>query len=140
MVSLLLSKAYFKKTGITREPRHWLALEHTQESIQHLSSVSGIPRSELIQIVKGGYPEKQGTWIHPRLSIRYGIWLSDEIGYAVEQWIDDWKTDKLRPSLPYHLQRYLANRQCIPYTHFSILSELTLYSFPDCKISLRSLI
>jgi len=31
------------------------------------------------------------------------------------------------PSLPYHLQRYLANRQCVPYTHFSLLSQMSIY-------------
>jgi len=46
--------------------------------------------------------------------------------------------------MPYHLQRYVANQAKVPYTHFSILSEMTLgliapleamgYTLPDNMI------
>ncbi len=40
-----------------------------------------------------GSPENGGgTWIHPKLAIRFGIWLSDEFGYLVEEWVEQWLT------------------------------------------------
>lgn len=121
-----LAKAYFEKTGIRRDTHEWLRSKRTQESLEHLSTKLNIPVSELVRVVKGGFDRQQGTYVHPRMSVRFAIWLSDEIGFIVEEWIDDWKTGKLRPMLPYHLRRYLANRDRIPFSHFSIIAELTI--------------
>ena len=49
---------------------------------------------ELVEIIQGGKPESQGTFVHPKLALRFGIWLSDEFGYMVEQWFEEWATGK----------------------------------------------
>jgi len=45
---------------------------------------SGIPG--LIHMIKGGRPELQGTWIHPRLAVDLARWISP--AFAV--WMDGW--------------------------------------------------
>ena len=96
----LLAKAYQKQTGKRREPSEWLSNKRTKESINHLNSVTGIPVTELIQVRQGGNPEHQGTFVHPKLALRFGIWLSDEFGYIVEEWFEEWATGKTKLQQP----------------------------------------
>ena len=92
-----LAKAYQKQTGKRREASEWLSNKRTKESINHLNSVTGIPVTALIEVRQGGNPEHQGTFVHPKLALRYGIWLSDEFGYMVEEWFEEWATGKIKP-------------------------------------------
>jgi hypothetical protein len=69
-----LSKAYFEATGKRRQPNDWLRLERTKETLAHLSTVTGIPVTALVRTVQGGNDlSQQGTYLHPRLSIRFQI-------------------------------------------------------------------
>lgn len=88
-----LSKAYKLATGKRRDVSEWLTNKRTIQSIEHLSSVTGIPVTDLVQVLQGGV-EEQGTLIHPRLAVRFGIWLSDEFGYLVEQWVHQWALEQ----------------------------------------------
>jgi hypothetical protein len=93
--------------------------------LNELSSDMGIPISGLVVTVKGGLPEAQGTWVHPDVAINLGQWCSPKFAVAVAKWVRDWFTGNLKPGgLPYHIQRYMANRSEIPSTHFSMLNEL----------------
>jgi hypothetical protein len=51
----------------------------------------GIPISEqnqgLIQIVKGGNSQLQGTWIHPYVSINLAQWCSPRFAVHVAKWV-----------------------------------------------------
>jgi hypothetical protein len=88
----------------------------------------GIPISEIIQSVKGGFPELQGTWIHPHAATHLALWLSPRFAVQVAKWVYEWMTTGVRtvkPELPYHLRRYMANYLNVPVGHFSILTELT---------------
>lgn len=95
-----LAKAYQQQSGKRREPSEWLSNKRTKESINHLSSVTGIPVTALIEVRQGGKPEHQGTFAHPKLALRYGIWLSDEFGYMVEEWFSEWATGKTKLQKP----------------------------------------
>lgn len=79
-----LSKAYFIKTGKHRKPSHWLENARTQETIRHLAQTAGIPAVSLVATIEG---RNGGTYLHPRLSIRFGIWLDDDFGLAIEDFI-----------------------------------------------------
>jgi len=70
--------------------RPGIELERTKETLKHLNSITGIPVIELYQVFRGSPSNGGGTWIHPKLAIRFGIWLSDEFGYLVEQWVSEW--------------------------------------------------
>lgn len=79
-----LSKAYLAKTGKRREPNDWIRLVRTQETIKHLSETTGIPVVSLVDTIEG---RNGGTYLHPRLSIRFGMWLDDDFGLAIEDFI-----------------------------------------------------
>lgn len=88
-----LADAHYKATGVRRDVNHWLDVKRTQESIEHLSLKTGIPGFKLVEAKKGRYG---GTWIHPRLSVRFAMWLSDDFGYLVEEWIEQWLTTETK--------------------------------------------
>lgn len=72
-----LTKAYFEKTGIRREPNGWLRSKKTQKLIQDFSTISGLEYSKLIKVVKGMPVDGQGTWVHSQLAISFKAWLLD---------------------------------------------------------------
>ncbi len=71
-------------------------LKSTKEFLEELSDfviknpVTGIPVTEqnqqLIQIVQGGTPENQGTWVHPYVSINLAQWCSPRFAVLVTGW------------------------------------------------------
>ena len=120
---------------------HYRERPSTNEFLEELSSVIGIPISELVISIKGGQPELQGTWVHPKVAIHLGQWCSPKFAVAVAEWVHDWMSGKIKGKLPYHLERYMANRTSIPVDKFSMLNELTFvliaplesagYTLPD---------
>jgi hypothetical protein len=46
----------------------------------------GIPITELVQSIRGGTPELQGTWVHPQVAIALAQWLSPEFAVKVTKW------------------------------------------------------
>ncbi len=109
---------------------HYLENGGTSAFLAELSTDVGIPVSLLVQVVKGG-AGPQGTWVHPDVAVHLAQWLSPKFAVAVARWVREWMSGRQpegAPSrgLPHHIQRYLANRDRVPYTHFSVLNELTL--------------
>ena len=51
-------------------------LSTTSAFMSELSSVAGIPATELTHSIQGGNPDLQGTWIHPQVAIHLAQWLS----------------------------------------------------------------
>lgn len=100
-------------------------LSNTKEFIEELSTVTGIPVTELIFTKQRGKLEEIGTWVHPNIAIHLGQWLSPKFAVRVTQWVHEWMSGKIPQKLPYHIERYLANRSEIPPTHFSMLNEMT---------------
>lgn len=103
---------------------------YTQAFVNALSAEIGIPSTELIQQVKegiGAAPTKQASWIHPQIAVHLAQWLSPKFAVQVTKWVTEWVSNSATSSqMPYHLKRYMANRNNIPHTHFSILNELTI--------------
>jgi hypothetical protein len=83
-----ISKIHRSITGERREPNDWLRTETAQRAISKLSSVTGISSEELVLVKQGG--KYQGTWIHPRLSVRYAMWVNEDFSLQVEDWIHQW--------------------------------------------------
>jgi hypothetical protein len=98
-----LSKAHGLTTGKRRDVSEWLENKRTKETLSHLSSKTGIPVFELYQVFQGSPENGGGTWIHPKLAVRFGIWLSDEFGYLVEQWVEEWLTGGKSAALNYRV-------------------------------------
>lgn len=107
-----------------KEFGHYYENKTTKAFLLELSTVLGIPTTELVYRIQGGRPELQGTWVHPDVAINLGQWCSPKFAVAVSQWVRDWVTGKVKAELPYHIRRYLANRTEIPPTHFSMLNEM----------------
>lgn len=100
-------------------------LQSTEAFLQELSSVVGIPITGLLYSFQGGRPQDQGTWVHPDVAINLGQWCSPKFAVAVSRWVRDWMAGKFtKGTLPYHIERYMANRSEIPHTHFSMLNEM----------------
>ncbi|WP_340618858.1 KilA-N domain-containing protein [Xenorhabdus entomophaga] len=102
--------------------------KNTSDFISELSVDMGIHITELIQTVRGGFPELQGTWVHPQVAINLGQWASPKFAVLVSKWVFDWMTGakQQKSTMPYHVKRYLINREKIPPTHFSMLDQMTL--------------
>ncbi len=111
-----------------REMHDYLRLSATKPFLDELSRVTGIPGTLLVHKVQGGKASEQGTWVHPDVAIHLGQWLSPKFAVAVSQWIREWISGKSKATLPPHIRRFLSNRDKIPHTHFSILSEM-FYTF-----------
>lgn len=101
-------------------------LKNTEDFLRELSSDMGIPMSALIQQVRGGTPELQGTWVHPQVAINLAQWASAKFSVLVSKWVFEWMSGNIpnAQKFPYHIQRYLINRTEIPPTHFSIFNEI----------------
>jgi hypothetical protein len=65
---------------------HWLANESSRELINEISSVVGIPTTELLKKTQGGIPKEQGTWVHRDLAIHIAMWVSPKFGLLVNEW------------------------------------------------------
>jgi hypothetical protein len=67
---------------------HWFSLDTTKELINELSADAGIPASGLVETKRGGNDKsKQGSWIHPDLSIQLAQWISPKFAIQVSKWI-----------------------------------------------------
>lgn len=101
-------------------------LKATEEFLQELASDMGIPISQLVLSLKGNSSVyQQGTWIHPDVAVHLGQWCSPKFAVAVSRWVRDWMAGKMGTGkMPYHIERYMANRKEIPSTHFSMLNEM----------------
>ncbi len=80
-------------------------------------------------VIQGGNPQEQGTWLHPKLAVRFAIWLSDEIGYQIEEWLDEWSKLQYQETAtgqPYWYRRMILYREKtkIPVGYFSIFEEI----------------
>lgn len=104
----------------------YMRLATTGAYLAELSADTGIPVTELLQIIQGGEPHLQGTWVHPQVSTHLAQWLSPKFAVQVSKWIQEWLSGKHSPTkLPYHLERHMLNFHKIPTGYFSVLQEMT---------------
>jgi hypothetical protein len=70
--------------------KHWKSIEKTKTFLQVLSSVVGIPTTELIKLGRGLKNIKdstQGTWVHPQIAINIAQWISPQFDVKVSGWV-----------------------------------------------------
>lgn len=75
---------------------HWWENKSTQQYLQALSESVGITASTttsesqgLVEVIKGGNAQEQGTWIHRKVALRLAQWLSPEFAVQVDAWIEE---------------------------------------------------
>jgi len=132
VISQRAHDGYFNATAACKAANkswnHYITNLTTKAYLKELSADTGIPVSELVQSLRGGTPAEQGTWVHPDVAVHLGQWLSPKFAVLVTRWVREWmaRGKYAGEGMPYHLARYTANSHKIPYTHFSILNEMTL--------------
>lgn len=141
VISLRAKDGYVHATAMCNAARKLWAdynrLGTTSAFYEALSADMGIPISELIQSVRGGKPEFQGTWVHPKVAIHLAQWLSPRFAVQVTNWVHEWMVrgnQPARASLPFHLERYVLNYQNVPPGYFSVLTEMTLSLIASLEI------
>lgn len=65
-------------------------LQTTQDFLAELEADAGIPATGLIQIVRGGTPDKQGTWVHPFVAVNLAQWCSPRFAVFVSRLFIHW--------------------------------------------------
>lgn len=75
-----------------KQPSDWTRLKQTEEFITSLSAVRGIPRTELVQVIRGGNGI-QGTFFHEDVALEFARWLSPL--FAI------WCNDRIKALLRY---------------------------------------
>ena len=98
----------------------YLTNKSTKAYLEALSDDMGIPISTLVQIIKGGNKDLQGTWVHPDVANNLAQWASPHFAVWVSKLVTAWLSGKHK-SLPIHLDRYLRNDDNIPNGYFSTL-------------------
>ncbi len=91
-----LCKVHRIATGERKDPSEWLRLKSSQSAMEKLSDVTGIPVTSLFDIVVGK-GKHQGTWIHPRLAVRFAMWVNDDFSLQVEDWVHRWLSSGTNP-------------------------------------------
>lgn len=132
LVEQRLSDGYINATALCKAAsarwNDYFSNDKSKAFFNVASAKTGIPVLELNQkVTVGGV---HSIWVHPKVAIHLGQWLSAEFAYQVAEWVHDWMSGKGSPkepaSLPYHLKRHMANQHKLPTTHFSILQEMTM--------------
>ena len=90
-----ICKVHQEITGERKEPSEWLSNKGSKSIVTSLSTVTGIPGSELVDVKRGGI--NQGTWLHPRLAVRFAMWVNDDFSLQVEDWVQEWFATKQNP-------------------------------------------
>jgi len=108
---------------------HYRERASTEEFLKELASDIGIPISELIQSLKGGNPQLQGTWVHPQVAIHLAQWLSPKFAVQVSKWVYEWMSGMGSPAstrriTPIFVRRFNANWDRVDSGYFSVISEL----------------
>ncbi|WP_019410433.1 KilA-N domain-containing protein [Pseudomonas psychrophila] len=91
-----------------RKPAHWLELHSTKEYIERLSermAESNIGESDITLVTtRRGNTSTSGTWLHPKLAVKFARWLSVDF----EIWCDEQVDALVRGELN---SRSMARRQ-----------------------------
>jgi hypothetical protein len=74
-------------------------LDTTKDFLKALESDTGIPVSLLVITKKGNSKQfEQGTWVHPKVAIHLGQWLSPEFAVFVTNLVFEWMNGKNNPT------------------------------------------
>lgn len=90
-----ISKINKGLNGERRDPGEWLRTESAIRSIQKLADRIGVSPEVLVEVKQGG--KYQGTWIHPRLSVRFAMWVNEDFSLQVEDWVHEWLSSANNP-------------------------------------------
>ena len=90
-----ICKAHQQVTGERKDPRNWLETRTARSAMDKLAVITGIPVINLTEQKTGKYG---GTWIHPRLAVRFAMWVNDDFSLLVEDWVHSWLESGYSPA------------------------------------------
>lgn len=75
-----------------KKPAHWLELDSTKEYIRKLANrmaASNVGKSDItLVITRRGNSKASGTWLHPKLAVKFARWLSVDFEIWCDEQID----------------------------------------------------
>jgi DNA repair ATPase RecN len=89
-----LCKAHTQKTNERKDASEWFETEMAKSALATLSKKLNVPIESLSERKAG---RSGGTWIHPRLAVRFSMWLDDDFSLQVEDWVHEWVTTAQNP-------------------------------------------
>ena len=119
-------------------------MEKTRAFIRVLSSVVGIPTTELIKLGTGSKHKSSQTWVHPQVAINIAQWISPSFDVKVSGWVYEimmtGKVDitnttsfkKLQEEnkqqsikIQYLTKKYVKSQPCVQYKEKNVIYVLT---------------
>ena len=76
------AKRYGKRTP------EWLRLPETKRYLNALCARHEVGKSHFVKATRGGNIARQGTWLHPKLAVRFTQWLDLEFAIWCDEQID----------------------------------------------------
>jgi hypothetical protein len=68
----------------------WARLSSTKEYLEAFEASAGIPSEQLLEVNESnGTNESRGTWLHPKVALRFAQWCSPHFAVQVDCWIDE---------------------------------------------------
>ncbi|MGB3109419.1 MAG: KilA-N domain-containing protein [Psychrobacter alimentarius] len=118
--------AMCKATG--KKISHYFENSNTKAFLDELSSDAGIPASVLVQVIKGGEPHLQGTWVHPDVAIHLAQWCSPKFAVQVNKFIREWMQgenplQKALSQWQFYIDRASLVNNSVPQNYFSVFKE-----------------
>ncbi len=99
---------WFNATAVAarhgKRPADWLRLPDTERYLDALCRKSKVGKSHFARSARGGAKGTAGTWLHPKLAVRFAQWL--DIDFAV--WCDEQIDSLLRGKQDWRKLRHEA--------------------------------
>lgn len=71
-----------------KRPIDWLNLPETMRYVSALAARSKVKESHFAQTRRGGRPGEAGTWLHPKLAVRFAQWLNVDFSLWCDEQIE----------------------------------------------------
>lgn len=90
---------YFSATDMcqacNKRFHNWERTDSAKEYLKALQDkrYSDVSNGRLVDIVQGGIPEEQGTWVYRKVAMRLAQWLSPEFAVQVDEWAEELMTN-----------------------------------------------
>ncbi|MBK8508096.1 MAG: KilA-N domain-containing protein [Candidatus Competibacter sp.] len=86
-------EAFFNATVAAKAfgklPGDWLRNKETQKYVGALRAALAMEQDQLVIVRQGGYPNEQGTWLHPKLVVAFARWLSHEFAVWCDMQVEE---------------------------------------------------
>ena len=118
-----------------KQMKHYLENKSTTAFLNELQSVVGIPTTDLVQIIQGGDPQLQGTWVHPDVAVHLAQWCSPKFAVQVSRFVREWLQGTHSSQLQLQSWRHFHDRvdmtKCsVPIGYFGIFHEIATMIVP----------